>query len=37
MALRSKNKEEQCEKPRRKSRENRCGYAGKEEKMHAED
>jgi len=37
MALRSKNKDGQCEKPRQKSREDGCGCVGKEEKMHAED
>jgi hypothetical protein len=37
MVLKNKNTEEQCEKPRRKSREDGCGCVGKEEKMRAEN
>jgi hypothetical protein len=33
----NKNKGGQFEKARRKSREDGCGYVGKEKKMHADD
>jgi hypothetical protein len=37
MTLWNKNKEVQFEKARRKSRKDRCGCVGNEEKMHAEN